>query len=156
VALAKAFAFAVAMACGAIGCARDETAPPPSGPRFVLAPAVGPVEAIVRDALARATSAHRKLVVYVGAKWCEPCARVHRAVEQGELDAIFPGVTLLEFDLDRDNARLASAGYTSLYIPLFALPSADGKASRKQIAGAVKGDGAVAFVTARLRDLLAQ
>lgn len=155
-ALAKAFAFAVALACGAVGCARDEAVHPSSGPRFVLAPAVGPVEAIVQEALAKATSAHRKLVVYVGATWCDPCARMHRAVEQGELDVIFPDVTLLEFDLDRDSARLASAGYTSRYIPLFALPSADGKASGKQIEGAIKGDGAVAFVTPRLRDLLAR
>lgn len=94
--------------------------------------------------------------MYVGAAWCDPCQAFHRAVEHGDLDATFPKVTLLEFDLDRDGQRLASAGYVSKYIPLFALPAPDGAASGKQVEGAIKGPGSVAFIVPRLRTLLAQ
>lgn len=119
------------------------------------ATATGDVEPLVRDALAKATAMHRRLVVYVGATWCEPCKRFHRAAAEGELDASFPDLDILAFDLDRDGERLASAGYVSKYIPLFALPNADGTASGKQVEGGVKGDGAVAYITPRLKGLLA-
>lgn len=116
----------------------------------------GDVEPIVRDALARAAAEKRRLVVYVGASWCEPCRRFHDAAERGQLDATFPDLTLLVFDLDRDGERLASAGYVSKYIPLFALPNSDGTSSGKQVEGGIKGEGAVAFITSRLQQLLAQ
>jgi len=119
------------------------------------APATGDVEPLVRAALARASSAKRRLIVYAGAKWCEPCQRFHHAAEQGELDASFPDLNILVFDMDRDGERLASAGYVSKYIPLFALPAADGSSSGKQVEGGVKGDGAVAYLTPRLKGLLA-
>jgi hypothetical protein len=112
------------------------------------------VDSIVRGALARALASKRTLVVYVGAAWCEPCQRFHHAAERGELDAAFPALTLLEFDLDRDGERLGAAGYVSKYIPLFALPGPDGKASGKQIEGGIKGDGAVAFIVPRLKEML--
>lgn len=98
----------------------------------------------------------RRVVVYVGAAWCEPCRRFHEAAARGDLDGIFPGLTLLEFDLDRDRERLNAAGYASKYIPLFALPGPDGSASGKQVEGGVKGEGAVAFMTPRLEALLRQ
>jgi thiol-disulfide isomerase/thioredoxin len=113
-----------------------------------------PVDSIVRTTLQRALAAKRTLVVYVGATWCEPCQRFHHAAERGELDAAFPTVTLLEFDLDRDHEGLASAGYVSKYIPLFALPGPDGKASGKAIEGGIKGDGAVGFIVPRLKEML--
>jgi hypothetical protein len=94
--------------------------------------------------------------VYVGATWCEPCQRFHHAAERGELDAAFPTVTVLAFDLDRDRERLASAGYVSKYIPLFALPGPDGTASGKQIEGGVKGDGAVGNIVPRLKEMLSE
>jgi hypothetical protein len=94
------------------------------------------------------------LVVYVGATWCEPCRRFHDAAERGELDTKFPRLTLLEFDLDRDRERLAQAGYVSQYVPLFALPATDGVASGRQVEGAIKGEGAVAFIAPRLAELL--
>jgi hypothetical protein len=97
----------------------------------------------------------RRLVVYVGARWCEPCRRFHEAANRRELDAVLGDVTLLEFDLDRDGERLQVAGYASEYIPLFALPAADGTGSEMRIAGAIKGDGAVAFILPRLQGLLA-
>jgi hypothetical protein len=113
------------------------------------------VAALVRTERTRAGASHRQLLVYVGAVWCEPCQRFHHAAERGELDASFPGLTLLEFDIDRDRERLAVAGYTSHYIPLFAVPKEDGTASGKQVEGGIKGDGAVGFITAKVKDLLA-
>lgn len=133
------------------------TAPANTGHvRIDPAPPTGDVEPIVRDALTRAAAEKRRLVVYVGARWCEPCRRFHAAAAQGQLDATFPDLTLLEFDLDRDGERLASAGYVSKYIPLFALPNTDGTSSGKQVEGGIKGEGAVAFITPRLQQLLAQ
>ena len=110
----------------------------------------------MRAALARATAAKRMLVVYVGATWCEPCQGFHHAVERGELDAEFPTLTLLEFDLDRDRERLAADGFVSKYIPLFALPALDGTASGKQIEGGIKGDGGVGFIRPRLKEMLSE
>ncbi len=97
------------------------------------------------------------MVVYVGATWCEPCQRFHRAALNGELDAQFPRVTLVAFDADRDGERLAAAGYAwKKYIPLFALPGPDGRASGNQFEGGIKGEGAVSYLAPRLRALLAQ
>jgi thiol-disulfide isomerase/thioredoxin len=128
----------------------------PSRVVLVDAPASGAVPPIVRDAVAAAVRERRTLVVYVGASWCEPCQRFHGAVAKGELDAALSDVALLEFDLDRDRDRLASAGYVSKYIPLLALPGPDGSASGKQIEGGVKGEGAVGFILPRLRAMLAE
>jgi hypothetical protein len=124
--------------------------------RTVAAARDGDVAALVRHEAAEAARARRRIVVYVGATWCEPCQRFHDAAARGELDGPFGDVTLLEFDLDRDGDRLQSAGYGSQYIPLFALPAPDGTASGKQIEGAIKGEGAVAFVVPRLANLLAR
>jgi thiol-disulfide isomerase/thioredoxin len=117
----------------------------------------GEVASIVRDAMAGAEREHRRVVVYVGATWCEPCQRFHAAAQSGELDALFPDLSILVFDADRDAERLKAAGYVwTKYIPLFALPGTDGRASGKQIEGGIKGDGAVSYLTPRLADLLAQ
>lgn len=146
----------------AAGAAPTQSAPMPSGP-LVLARGLrvthagaGDVVKVVHDEQARAKADGRDVVVYVGAKWCEPCQRFHKAAEAGALDADFPTLTLLEFDLDEDRERLVTAGYVSEYIPLFALPAADGRASGKQFSGSVKGDGAVANISPRLRALLAK
>jgi hypothetical protein len=127
----------------------------PGPMRVTSAPADGDVDAIVRGAVAKATGDRRRVVVYVGAAWCEPCQRFHRAAERGELDSTFPDVDLLGFDADRDSERLASAGYVSQLIPLFALPGPDGRASGKQVEGGIKGDGAVGFIAPRLKKMLA-
>ncbi len=123
---------------------------------FVSAPPEGAVAPIVQEALHHAAGEKRTLVVYVGATWCEPCQRFHQAAQHGDLDAAFPALTLLEFDLDRDRERLALAGYVSTYIPLFALPLATGQASTHMLEGAIKGDGAVGFIAPRLSALLAE
>jgi hypothetical protein len=118
------------------------------------APAGGDVEPLVRDAITRADAAKRHLVVYVGATWCEPCQRFHHAAAEGKLDDALPDVDVLAFDLDRDNERLASAGYVSKLIPLFALPAPDGTASGRQVEGGIKGEGAVGYITPRIKSLL--
>jgi thiol-disulfide isomerase/thioredoxin len=124
--------------------------------RLLNAPADGDVDAVVRVAQAKAMADHRRVVVYVGATWCEPCQRFHHAAERGELDAEFPDVDLLAFDEDRDNQRLVAAGYKSKLIPLFALPGPDGRASGMQVEGGIKGEGAVGFLAPRLEKMLAE
>ena len=119
-------------------------------------PPLGEVPPIVKSEAERASAAGRQLVVYVGATWCEPCQRFHQAVERGELDETFPKLTLIEFDADHDSERLKLAGYTSRFIPLFVLPKADGTSSDKRVEGGVKGDGAVSFVSGKLKELLSR
>ena len=126
------------------------------GVRLVHAGAGSDAARVVRDERERAKSDGRDLVVYVGAKWCEPCKVFHKAAQKGDLDAEFPDLTLLEFDLDEDRDRLLSAGYVSEFIPLFAMPGADGRATDRRFEGSVKGDGAVANIAPRLRKLLAK
>lgn len=173
----------VAVGAGSASCTRDEPPPgalaperaasaagatskaSPVGkrrvgkPELVLAPE-GDEDAasVVARELERAKSDERDLVVYVGATWCEPCQHFKRAVKRGELDDAFPGLRLLEFDADRDNLRLRRAGYLTKMIPFFAVPRGDGTAAPegegKQLEGAIKGPGAVAWLTPRLRKLL--
>ena len=121
---------------------------------LVEAPPSGDVQEIVARELARARADGRRLLVYVGATWCEPCQRFHEAARAGQVDALFPGLRLLDFDLDRDRERLEKAGYASKMIPLFALPRLDGAASGEQIEGSIKGAGAVDQIAPRLRALL--
>jgi thioredoxin family protein len=122
--------------------------------RVVYGAAVGDLPAAVRDEMARAAAERRRVVVYIGAEWCEPCSKFLRAAESGELDSAFGDVTLLRFDSERDRERLQSAGYTSRYIPLFVLPTLEGTSSGKQIEGGIKGDGAVEEIASRLTQLL--
>ncbi len=114
----------------------------------------GHVPTVVRQAARDAEAAHRQLLVYVGATWCEPCQRFHAALLSGALDQAFSDVTFLAFDYDQDAARLAEAGYSSRLIPLLAVPDANGRASGRQMQGSIKGEGAVAEMTPRLKALL--
>jgi len=131
----------------------ERAAAAPKRVQIVKAPAED-VASTVKKQLEAAKSAGRDLVVYVGATWCEPCQRFHAAAERGELDSAFPGLVLLEFDLDRDGERLAADGYSSQFIPLFVVPNTDGTASPRRFEGSVKGDGAVADITPKLRGIL--
>ena len=129
---------------------------PSAGKLRIVEATEGSVDSIVKGALAGARAEGRTLVVYVGATWCEPCQYFHRAAQRGDLDATFPRMTLLEFDLDKDRERLVAAGYTSKYIPLFALPGPDGTASGKQVEGGIKGEGAVGYISGRLQQMLSE
>jgi thiol-disulfide isomerase/thioredoxin len=141
-----ALLLAVAAACGA-----DRTAPKLE---LLEAPPVPDVAAYVSGAMTSAEQAHKQLLVYVGATWCEPCRRFHDAAAAGQLDASFGNLRLVVFDADRDKDALQRAGYISNLIPLFAAPRPDGTASGKQIEGSIKGEGAVAEITPRLQILL--
>jgi thiol-disulfide isomerase/thioredoxin len=130
-------------------------APPASGKvEIVKAPAATDVTALIREEAGRAVRDGKKLIVYVGAPWCEPCVRFHDAAAAGKLDQDFPHLRLLEFDRDRDERALGQAGCLSRLIPLFARPTADGRCSERRLEGSIKGEGAVRELTPRLRDLL--
>lgn len=123
--------------------------------QLLAAPAQGSIQDIVQREQARAQSEGRQLLIYVGAPWCEPCRRFHQAAEAGSLDDFFPKLRILEFDRDRDEARLEQAQCSSKLIPLFALPDKKGRCSERRFFGSIKGPGAVANITPRLRALLA-
>jgi len=155
---------------GVLGCVTPEQGPQdkggtaasaqPSSPRaaaqkieWTLAPD-GPVGPLVAAELQQAKAAGRRVLVYVGATWCEPCRHFHDAVKSGVLDAQFGALRIVEFDLDRDGDRLREAGYAPKFIPLLALPGADGRATGKQMEGSIKGAGAVGQMAPRLAALL--
>jgi hypothetical protein len=117
-------------------------------------PAGGDVAPAIAAEVARAQHDGRRLVVYVGAPWCEPCTHFHDAAVAGQLDAAFGDLRLLVFDADRDNGALVAAGYNYELIPLFALPGPDGRSSGKQIEGSIKGANAVDQIAPRLHALL--
>jgi len=144
------------------GCAKTEPVseakadPVAASPKKVLivhAPA-DDVPSFVHGEIVKAKAQNRKVLVYIGAVWCEPCQRFHKAAEAGTLDAKFPDLTLVEFDLDRDGVRLGMAGYAPGYIPYFGVPNEDGRASGQGISGSIKGEGAVDDIVPRLQTLL--
>ena len=102
-----------------------------------------PLEQFVQQHVEEADAQGMRVLVYVGATWCEPCARFHKAIESGELDEVLAGTRFVEFDADRDRAELRAAGYASKYIPLFSVPEHSGQSSGRSIEGSIKGDDAV-------------
>ena len=131
----------------------DPAAASPKKVLIVHAPA-DDVPSFVHGEIVKAKAQNRKVLVYIGAVWCEPCQRFHKAAEAGTLDAKFPDLTLVEFDLDRDGVRLGMAGYAPGYIPYFGVPNEDGRASGQGISGSIKGEGAVDDIVPRLQTLL--
>jgi hypothetical protein len=126
----------------------------PAGPELIEA-GPGPADAVVRTALADAHRDGRRLLVYVSATWCEPCERFQKALRAGELDAAFPGLTMLKFDHDRDLPRLQEAGYTGNLIPRFVIPGPDGRGTARRIEGGTKAADTVSTsIGPRLRRLL--
>jgi thiol:disulfide interchange protein len=127
----------------------------PHGVKLVEAPAgTTDVAALVRDTQAQARAEHRRLVVYVGAHWCEPCQVIHAAASDGKLDGAFPDLELLVFDLDRDHDALDRAGYGSTYIPLFVLPGPDGRAGARRAEGGLKHGDNLQYLSEKLATLL--
>ena len=126
----------------------------PKGVQFIAAPQ-GRLVHIIKRERARAQADGYALLVYVGAAWCEPCQRFHQAAAAGKLDEQFPKLRLLELDRDRDEKRLENAGCLSQLIPLFSHTTHQGRCSTRRIFGSVKGPGAIANITPRLKALLA-
>jgi hypothetical protein len=139
----------------AVACAPGGGTRPEPGPTVRIVPAGdGPVAPLVTAAAARAKAEGRRLLVYVGATWCEPCVVFHDAVAAGALDRELAAVTFLEFDADRDEARLAEAGYASQWLPLFSVPADDGSATSRRIEGARRSGDYARDLAGRLRPLL--
>jgi hypothetical protein len=114
----------------------------------------GDVAAIVKAARTSARAHGRALMVYIGAKWCEPCQRFHHAADEGKLDDKFPTLTLLVFDLDADGDRLKRAQFAPGYIPYFGIPGEDGHATSNATEGSIKGEGAIENISPRLEELV--
>lgn len=123
--------------------------------RFVTPPIDGVVSTIIAAQLSKAKAENRRVLLYAGASWCEPCRYFHEAVDRGELTGKVGALDLVAFDAQMDAERMLLSGYESQMIPLFALPNADGKASGRHIEGSVKGPAAVDDLVPRLRELLA-
>lgn len=138
--------------------APTENAAPPSrgaGPHLRFEPSSpGDVALQVRAFAAAARAEDRTPLVYVGATWCEPCRYFHAAAQRGDLDRELPRLALLEFDLDRDAERLRAAGYASEMIPLFAIPTEEGRGTGRQVEGSIHGPGSPMQLAPRLRALL--
>ena len=45
-----------------------------------------PLEQFVQQHVEEADASGKRVLVYVGATWCEPCKRFHKALASGELD----------------------------------------------------------------------
>ncbi len=114
------------------------------------------IEPWIQEQVETADAAHLRVLVYVGATWCEPCQRFHKAVQDGELNGALNGLRFLEFDQDRDANALKVAGYSYQYIPVLALPDPDGRNHGRMITGSIKGPDAVQRdLVPRLQALLA-
>ena len=113
-------------------------------PSFVRYPGQGgAIEPWVQEQVELADASHERVLVYVGATWCEPCQRFHEAVQRGELNGTLNGLRFLEFDQDHDASALKTAGYLYQYIPVLALPDPDGRNHGQMISGSTKGPNAV-------------
>lgn len=103
-----------------------------------------------------AANAHRPVILYVGATWCEPCKAFHDALAAGALDEELAGAIFLEFDLDRHGALLGpdDLACESKLVPLFARPNADGTCGAARVEGGLKGAQALASVVPRVKKLV--
>lgn len=154
-------------ACDAGTVAEPERRPGASGASSSVAsapkPELVPVPAGAKDGrawvkseLARAAKDDVKLVIYVGAGWCEPCRRFHDAVKAGQLDRDLAGVRFLELDHDAHEALLGPGDLacSSELVPLFVRPNEDGTCGARRTEGGIKGDGAVGFILPKLKAIL--
>jgi hypothetical protein len=102
----------------------------------------------------KSRQAGERLVVYVGAKWCEPCTHFQEALKSGGLGRDLPDVVFLKFDHDKDEARLEEAGYGGRMLPRFVVPGVYGRASERRFEGSIKGPEAVGNIVPRLKQIL--
>lgn len=140
-------------------CTKPQPAAPSVDPaatvRFITPPIDGAVSTILVAQQEKARAERRRVLLYAGAPWCEPCRFFHEAVDRGELTGRVGALDLVAFDGQVDAERMLLSGYESQLIPLFAVPGPDGKASGRHIEGSIKGPGAVEDLVPRLKALLA-
>jgi hypothetical protein len=118
-------------------------------------PGSGNPVAFALSEVERAKADGRTLLFYVGGESCEPCKRFHDASARGELNNEFGHLRLIDFDIERDAQAIEALGCVSRMIPLFAVPTAEGKCDpNRQIQGAIKGEGAVGFISPKLKALV--
>lgn len=113
-----------------------------------------PVEAQVAQSRSEAIRDGRRLVVYVGAVWCEPCEFFLKALKAGGLPPSLADLRFLKFDHDADEQRLLEAGYGGEMIPRFVRPDALGRATVRRFEGSVKGPAAMENIVPRLEKIL--
>ena len=133
---------------------QGQSPPAHGGIEWIEVGEVSNVAERVRAELTRAQREKKRLIVYVGALWCEPCERFLKASKTEDFGQEFASVRFLKFDLDKHASALGRAGYDSQYIPLFVLPNKDGRASEKRSVGSKQGQAAVAYLKERVLSLL--
>lgn len=148
---------ALTLLFSAVACNSADSSKAPKAPdrADVIAAGSGSVQAEVVTALAQASRDGRRLVVYVGASWCEPCQLFLDATKAGDLPAQLSDLRFLKFDHDSDEDRLNEAGFGGVMIPRFVVPGPGGVSTERRFEGATKGPGAMASIVPRLEGILA-
>lgn len=139
-----------------VACTPADQTKAPSKPLRADISSAGPgsVQALVAQAQQEARAEGRRLVVYVGASWCEPCQVFLNTLKAGELPAHFADLRFLKFDHDNDENRLDEAGYGGAMIPRFVVPAPDGSSTGRRFEGSTKGPEAIANIVPRLEGIL--
>lgn len=157
-------ACALALALSFLGCndkhessaskVSAEVVKKPGHVEWVKIPGTADPQVFMQAELARAAAEQKKVVLYVGARWCEPCQRFHEAAKSGALDAELGDVRFVDLDHDDHATVIEALGCESKLIPLFSVPSADGRCSDRRVEGGIKGGGAVGFILPKLLEIL--
>lgn len=148
--------FVVGLLALAVACKSADSTKAPQTPERadVVLAGSGPVQAEVVTAQAQAGRDGRRLVVYVGATWCEPCQVFLDATKAGDLPPELADLRFLKFDHDSDEDRLNEAGYGGEMIPRFVMPGPGGESTERRFEGSSKGPGAMANIVPRLEGIL--
>jgi len=103
--------------------------------------AAGTLEAQVQKNVAAASAQHLRPIVYIGAKWCDPCRAIHRYQSDARMRDAFSGTYVIELDLDDwKEEDLKAMGYRAGAIPVFIAVDTTGHASGPTIDGGAWGD----------------
>lgn len=114
----------------------------------------GAIAPLLQLAADQARTDARRLVVYVGASWCEPCRYFLDAVAADALPDRFSDLRFIKFDFDVDERRLQEAGLGGQMLPRFVLIGPQGQATDRSFEGSIKGPQAIDDLIAKLDTLL--